>query len=376
MGAAITLCAVRLRRLRGYDRLLSIAVIFVISFPVLFAIDRGNLDLWIFPLVGAFLLFFYSRRPYLYQMGLLALAFAISLKIYPAIFALLILKERRFIDFLTVIVVCCFLTLIASAAFVGGIGNALTDYLGMLSTTDGLLKQSLQYANNNLGIYYAVQMTVELLGKHSWWDFVALRYGQFAIFLLLMGSVAIWYLPFSLAESSLALALLTCLLPSLSFTYRLIVILFPLLLLMTSRARSARSVSVTTVAVALLLIPKNYLILFPEVRPDIGISSLLDPLLLCVLVAELFTMGIVNSRYRVPGHITKMLRHGLELSVSACAVVAVARVDPSMPLFVILHFSNIFWHFGAIALCLLLHLYAVVRAMKAAGITMIPEVVR
>lgn len=77
-------------------RLLIFLVLF--SLPFLYTYERGNTILYAVALLLAFVYWKDSPRWYLREAALLALAAAASLKVYPALFGLLLLRERRWRD--------------------------------------------------------------------------------------------------------------------------------------------------------------------------------------------------------------------------------------------------------------------------------------
>lgn len=81
-------------KLKPWDRNLFFLV-FLFSFPAMFALERGN----IINLAFVLTVFFYSynddENKVLKELAFLALALAAGIKIYPAVFGLLLLKQRR-----------------------------------------------------------------------------------------------------------------------------------------------------------------------------------------------------------------------------------------------------------------------------------------
>lgn len=77
-------------------RLLLFLVLF--SLPFLYTYERGNTILYAVALLLAFVYWKDSPRRYLREAALVALAAAASLKVYPALFGLLLLRERRWGD--------------------------------------------------------------------------------------------------------------------------------------------------------------------------------------------------------------------------------------------------------------------------------------
>ncbi len=84
-------------------RRLAILAAFLVSMPMVFALERGNIILLAAGLCAYFLLGYRSRRPVVRELAYLALAVAAALKIFPALLGLLLLKEKRFCDALRLV---------------------------------------------------------------------------------------------------------------------------------------------------------------------------------------------------------------------------------------------------------------------------------
>lgn len=100
------------------NKIFSFLILF--TFGMLFALERGNI------IVAAclFTMFFvhYSRvgiSPIVKEMALLSLSIAVGLKVYPAIFSLLLIREKRFIDFFKVCIYSAFAFFMPFFAFNG-----------------------------------------------------------------------------------------------------------------------------------------------------------------------------------------------------------------------------------------------------------------
>lgn len=98
-------------------RLLALSVL--VSFPLIFLCERGNSVLFCLP----FILFFSQtcgeQDPRKRELGLLALAFATSMKYYPALFAFVLLSERRYREFFR-FALYTFLMFLIPSFFFGG----------------------------------------------------------------------------------------------------------------------------------------------------------------------------------------------------------------------------------------------------------------
>ncbi len=69
-------------------------VLVALSYPVLFVLDRGNVEMLVFVFIAGFLYFLYVRESTV--PAAVFLAAAIAFKLYPATLLLLLLAERRF----------------------------------------------------------------------------------------------------------------------------------------------------------------------------------------------------------------------------------------------------------------------------------------
>lgn len=78
------------------SRVTSLAILAVfISAPFMFTLERGNLILIAFILTLFFCLFYESENKYVREAACLCLAIAAAIKIYPAIFGLLLIRKRK-----------------------------------------------------------------------------------------------------------------------------------------------------------------------------------------------------------------------------------------------------------------------------------------
>ena len=103
----------------------------LISYPVIFALDRGNIDLWIGLLSALFVL---TQRTRFDLVGLVSLSIAIALKGYPAVFLLLLVSDRKYRN----AIFCSFLALFMSGITLyfmwDGFGRNLDGFLYNLNS--------------------------------------------------------------------------------------------------------------------------------------------------------------------------------------------------------------------------------------------------
>ncbi len=93
---------------------------FFVSAPILFAINRGNYLLLALMFSAIFIVYYKDERRWVRELSYVALAIAAGIKFYPAAFALLLLKEKRFVNFGQVALYSIFLVIFPFFAFKGG----------------------------------------------------------------------------------------------------------------------------------------------------------------------------------------------------------------------------------------------------------------
>ncbi len=96
IAAAVALLYLSERFLKGsVPRPKAVALCFLFSFGNLYAIERGNITLIALVLSFVFAMFYDSESRVMRELAIIALALAAGLKLYPAIFGLILIKDRR-----------------------------------------------------------------------------------------------------------------------------------------------------------------------------------------------------------------------------------------------------------------------------------------
>ena len=267
----------------------------VLCYPLLFCIDRGNLDIVLFPLI-AWAIYFYVRRRDL--AGTACLLPAICLKIYPAIFLVLLLRRRK-----------------AGLAILGGIIAAaitLTCFCFFQESAAVLWNaylQDLDYhydwfilGNNSIGAspspWNAYKIVLLELQKFNLIAPVIFRFDGtfiaasfriysvvFALFALLWTGYAVLYERRMMRGILMLLLLISIAEPSggdYRQTYASMALI--LLVLLPDRRRGDYTV---LVLLALAAIPKREILLTATGYPDLPIQALLNPVLILVAMGIL-----------------------------------------------------------------------------------------
>lgn len=174
------------------------------SYGFLYAMERGNILLLVFPLILFFVLYHGSSERRIREISYLMLAFAVGLKIYPGIFFFLLLKERKVKDFIRCMVYCLLSVVVpmfffregirgfevwikvmmsysADASEISTVGNGLSSILAHLqvlcSDVFGISWGSSWYTKASVLVCLLLILTA-LVSKKNWESLLALTLGM------------------------------------------------------------------------------------------------------------------------------------------------------------------------------------------------------
>ena len=206
----IALCTIRMASThRERDRYLLTGAV-CISGPYLFLLERGNILL--FALAGTFVfLTSLDSESYAFRIaGLISLAFSASLKIYPFIFSILLLRERRFRAFAITSVMTLCMFVIPFLLF-GGM-SAVSGFL------TGLTKFVSEHSSLGLGLKYSADNMVDVFEAVSGVAFPSWLSAALPVVILVMGGCSIVFDRNSMHALAFA-GLLCTVIPTTSYTY-------------------------------------------------------------------------------------------------------------------------------------------------------------
>ncbi len=263
---------------------------FVFTYPMLMILDRGNLQ-GIVTGCCLFAIMLMSRGRYLESAVLLGIAAA--LKIYPGIYFLVFLKQRRFKELSLAITTTVLLTVVSVSTFTGTWAENFAGFkLGLRAFTGDIADaniHALLFQNHSLLalISYVSLQDVKFFSSAA---LLSITFYQFLI--LTTGTLVVLWILFSKYqnENQVLLSLTTAivLIPSISYGYALSMFFIVLLNLFDRKTDlskfSITYVKVTLVLIALLFAAKG----FPL---NVALSSwmnILDPIILLLLLIVSF----------------------------------------------------------------------------------------
>ncbi len=222
--------------------------VILLSAPFLFEFERANIIFLALLLLMVFVFFKDNKNRFIRELALISLAASAGIKIYPAIFVLMLIKEKRFKDALKVFFyIVTFLIL--PVIMIGGISQLLILIKNIFTTSDGIYAWGVGYA-------VSIENFIRIIGAF---------YGNFGAFPILIGKTLSFLIflfgiisVFSLHpkwKTTALLSLLMIAVPSISFEYVLIFMIIPLIMFLDSEERIKKSDYLYLTCFILIFIP-------------------------------------------------------------------------------------------------------------------------
>lgn len=285
------------------------------SYPAIYALDRGNVDVWIASLC---LIYVATSRTRFETIGFAALAVAIGMKGYPIAFLLLAVADRKYL-----------------AAFVCAAIAGLMSLLLLAVMWDGF-SINLQGLQTNLQWYYRIYVlgpgslfasadpyngirSLTLIFLSAWQQYIApltpapdilklseaiLRvYSLLSLAFAVTCSIFVLAVPAQRWRRVMAVCLLILVFPNVANDYKLTLIFSGVVALLMEPERLDRGGRIALTLLCLLLIPKSYFFAY-----GIGLTNLINPFLLiamslCVLAdRSAWRRGMRLLRFRAIWH--------------------------------------------------------------------------
>jgi hypothetical protein len=279
------------RRIRAAYTLIFVAL----SYPVLFVLDRSNLEMLLFVALAAFVYLHYVRKS---AWSWLPLALAIAGKYYLATLLVLYVKERRWRELALAIAAVVVSTLGSAVALSLHSGFSVLQVLQNTRTTlDGFAGRVtnlaiVQHGHTLWGLVcmFIVYVNPPVIASHLEPYYVLLCAALFALISVrvLTTELAPW-------KSFTALLVAALVLPFQSNDYTLIHLLLPLALIGAYGAQS-RHGRRTAILLALLLVPTAYEVLIVDVTSSVIVYPLVCvALLVTCLTTEPGTVWVRDA---------------------------------------------------------------------------------
>jgi hypothetical protein len=281
------------RNLASPDRITHLQNVFVFSFlpyPVLFALDRGNVETLSFLFVFLFISFYRKQR---WVWSILFLSLGIYLKMTPAVFLVLFLGEKRFKEILITLALTLLLYVTGILWFPGSFGDnlhALVNNLKMYQEIYVIGPEGWAFGHSLFGLLKVIYqhlapsdfenlLNIQRLSTIYFW-------GAMIIFVL----VALYFVwgKEELWKKITLLVFAMNLLPHVSGDYKLLYVFIPLYLFLGQKGSIEDDMAFCLIF-GLLLIPKTY---YPMNPSGLNIGVVLNPLIMLVGMLLILGKGI------------------------------------------------------------------------------------
>jgi len=265
----------------------NIFILTCMSYPVLYILDKGNFDMFLFVVLGLFAYAFKSNK---YMLGAILLGIANAIKPFTILFLFLFLFKKKYKEFFLSIILSSILIVGGFMVFKDNFFEQISNFIKIWA----LYQHTFVYANDNiLGMGYGSSLFMPLklifckmtatplistILLSKFYDYLSLIITAFTMFF-------VW------REKSFwkQLTLLICnflLIPSLTYDYKLIFLFIPIWLFVNEKEQSKFSLAYT-ILFGLLLIPKHFIItqtaLTSTMTPWFSLSIIINPLILILL---------------------------------------------------------------------------------------------
>ena len=296
--------------INSLDSIRNFLIIGFLTYPVLFSLDRANLDMYIFLLILGFVVFFQKGR---FVLSSLFLSMAIAMKLYPGVFIFLFLKKKKYKEIAYTIAATLCISVISLMSYQGGFVENLQEMLSALQGFNQRYSHSAGLQHNvsyygvlkiiTVGYYYTVQgihdaATASMLANgvlNVPYMFLVMLLFAFVVFYVLKYEQTFWKNVYLLSATMI-------LFPHVSFDYKLIHLLIPIILFLRDQKVTSFS-NVYLVLFGIMLIPNNYL----YIRGDISIAVIVYPIIMTVLavlviVERMISQDMTLDKESVKGH--------------------------------------------------------------------------
>ncbi|HNW74366.1 MAG TPA: glycosyltransferase family 87 protein [Bacteroidales bacterium] len=277
----------------------SLVIIGLLNYPFLMNIDRGNLEAWMFLLLLAFFYFYDRGRIY---AAILFLALAIAMKLFPAVFLILLLKDKKYKEILITVFIACLVTVLGLLSFQGGPESNIVAMFNSFRMFNSLT--SFDGMQHNSSLFGFIKVWV-LISQEIFNGVVdpatvknAVPFAPYAIAVFVAFFVLVIFILRKEHErwkDIMCLTIIMILFPNVSFDYRLIYLFIPLGYFLERNIRTNRD-NIFLLLFSFLLIPQSYIYIFR----DISVSALIYPIVMILFLALMLFEGNSSRKEQNP----------------------------------------------------------------------------
>lgn len=231
-------------------------VLITFSLPFIFEFERANIIFLSLLLLIFFFVYKDSNNKILKELALISLAASAAIKIYPAIFGLILIKEKRWKEIIRVIIYGLILFLVPFIFF-GGFEMIIQFYKNITSTsaqfTEQIFMHKLSFASYSEFLIRTFNLKGELV--HIIFKFIYI--------ILIITSCISSYITKVEWKRILILTLLMIIVPNISFTYTAIFLIIPIAMALDENKKKSKIDYIYLILFILIMFP-NPIALFEK----------------------------------------------------------------------------------------------------------------
>jgi hypothetical protein len=228
----------------------------LLSAPFLFALERGNIIFIALLALMLFIFWYDSKSTRKREAALLALAVAVNIKVYPVLFGLLLLRDKRFRDALRCALYGCLL-FILPFFFYGGLGQIPIFFSNVLSeSTSSFAASGFGHVVSFSGFLSVIQAQITGVELHLG------RIATYTGYLLGLACLGASFVFKVFWKRILALTVAICGALTMSYGYTLTFMLLPLILFLNETHRMSKK------NILYLLLLLGIFLWIPTAAPD------------------------------------------------------------------------------------------------------------
>ncbi|MDD3014487.1 MAG: glycosyltransferase family 87 protein [Candidatus Gastranaerophilales bacterium] len=267
------------------DNFKNIFIFTFMTYPVLFAIDRGNLEIIVFIFLTLFIILYCKEK---YFLSSIFLSFAVAMKFYPIILVILYLSKKLYKEVFYTIIISCFATLLSLLILKGHIISQIIVLLQNLI----IYKQLYILGNNGLAYGSSLFGAIKIIMNSIFGNIdINKLFNIYSIIAFITGGIFCYfaYIEKIIWKKTTLLIIAMLVLPHVTGDYRLLNLFIPVWLFINNEKPEKYDLFYA-ICFALLLIPKNY----PVFKFGYTISIVLNPLIM-LLIAFLIIKEISSK---------------------------------------------------------------------------------
>ena len=221
-------------------RIIAIVILGCLSYPVLFVLDRGNIEIWLFMSLVMFILLYIKQK---YILSVIFLSIAISLKMYPVLFVLLFIIDKKYLLVIYTGICTTIITVFSAWLLMGGVKESFRNFKALMLMDSWVLKGGTTVLHHSASLYVPVKLMyynfltrLSIAPPHSQYENTINKY--YLMIAMFVSTVVILFLLRYRMEFWKKVCLITMLfilLPQVSFDYKLLNLFIPMILRLTSQ---------------------------------------------------------------------------------------------------------------------------------------------